>query len=394
VDNKTILFSHHVPFLPLIKSLRSEFDIQTITPQFSQELTNLEIPAKALRDFAAGQQDGAFTWAAHCIRDLPDIVESMNGKYPGLGFFQQNGFPFYYPRLADLGVAVLALDQAKPDLIVVHNDVEPVHRAVALWARERGVPCLHVPHAIYQLVNRTPLGTDVHDIVTASYLAVAGQFQQEWYEKCGADPTHIIQTGLPQFDQWANREQHAPAEARKMLGLNPSGPPVVTYIGTWGQHTNIRGVSDEWQVNYLAFLEAVRDIDVQVLLKVHPRGGQDNWNWYGKQAQEAGVVVLATKDYLDIIIDASDVLLAYGGSNVVLEAAHNPRVRLLTTHGYVDDTAVGKVPITDPEGIRAGIIKAIGSKAPDTGILRGKYLGRCDGHNTERVEALCRELVR
>lgn len=387
-----VLVSHSRDLTKIIRSLRNDrFDIVTITPQQANELSGLEVEATPLREYAKGLENAAFKWAAECVRALPEVTGRLNNNYPGLSLIKKFGDPFYYPRLADLGVAILALDKAKPDLVVLHNDVEPTNRAMALWARERDVPCLHIPHAVYQMINRTPLGTDVHDIVTATHLAVAGPFQREWYEQCGAE--NITETGLPQFDHWANREPGDKRVAMKQLGLDPDGPPVVVYCSTWGQNTNLLGVSNEWQQSYMAFLETCLNLpDIQPVVKCHPRGGEQNWAWHAGQAKEAGVTATITPAHLETVIDAADLFLAYGGSNVLLEAAHRPGLRLMSTHGYEGEKAVIHCPM-DPQDMAVTIAQTLAKKPKATDGLLERFCGPCDGHNTERVIELCHRLL-
>jgi len=388
---KTIVVSHQPTFLPIIRQLSQlGWTIITLTQPYAQELGNQGIEAKPLGAFGGEGQDSAFAWAGACISALSGL--ELNGAGPGpIGWLRQNSVPFYYPRLADMGMIVVCLENLKPDLVLLHNDVEPATRAVALWAKTKSVPCLHIPHAIYQLVNRGPLGTDVHDLVTASNIGVAGPFQRVWYEACGAEPANVRETGLPQFDGWATRQSGDQKKAKKLLGLDPNRP-VVAYGGTWPQGTNAGGLNDEWQFVYFSFLEAANRLGFQAVVKCHPRGGKQNWDWHVQQATEAGLDGVVTPSHLEQVIDASDLFLAPYGSNVLLEAAHNPACRLATTHGYKGDRAVEKVPI-DPDGMAEALGKLLTEEPRPTGTLLAKYLGDRDGLAWQRVVGYCEELA-
>lgn len=390
-----ILSSHFSAFRPILKTLSDQgWELLVMSGQFATELGNTDLEAKPLQQFAQGMQDGAFAWSTAVIQELPKVLDAelRNGVNPIVSdWLRKNAGPFYYPRLADLGMLILALDEAKPDLILLHNDVEPITRAAALWAKGHKVPCLHVPHAIYQMVNRTKLGTDIHDLITASHLAVSGPFQREWYLRCGAKPEQIIVTGLPQHDGWARRNTISQAQARMMLKLDQNGPPVVVWAGTWPQTTNIGGANPEWQIAYTEFIQAMLDLDVQVLIKCHPSGGEQNWQYHARVANDAGLDVTVTPQHLEVCIDAADLMIAYAGSNVLLEASFNPRVRLAATHGYDNDRAVARIPM-DTDGIKAAVSELLSKPPARTGALQTKYLGECDGQNWQRITDVCLKL--
>jgi hypothetical protein len=180
-------------------------------------------------------------------------------------------------------------------------------------------------------------------------------------------------------------------KARKMLQLDP-GRPVVVYASTWPQATNALGIHDEWAVSYLEFLQAVKGLDgVQVIIKLHPRGGQENFNWHVQKAQQYKVECALTPLHNEVVLQAADLVLAYAGSNLILEAAHIPGLRLMTTHGYEDDAVVAKVGI-DHTQMGEAMRVLLSQPAMDTMAMRVKYLGVPDGKATERVIEFVREL--
>ncbi len=389
---KTILISYHPPFIPICKQLAAQgYQFLCLNQEFAKVLSDLDLPAQSIGNFSQGLVDPAFFHAARIIQAVP---RSLNGNSHGLGpqfnEFLAGRLPaFLYPRLSDLALIVLTLDRVKPHLVLLHNDVEPLTRVAALWARQRRVPCVHVPHAIYQDVNRGPAGTDVHDLITASHVAAAGPFQAGWYRQRGE--ADIKETGLPQFDRWHNFQADKP-RARKLLKLNGDGP-VIVYASTWPQATNAQGMNDEWAFTYQNFLQAVGGLSgVQVIVKLHPRSGEDAHKWHAEQAGKYQVPCAVTPLHNELILQAADLLLAYGGSNLVLEAAHVPGLRLMTTHGYTDDPEVTKVPLT-VEGIRGAMIEALQLPAVGTGRFRAKYLGQDDGGASGRISQWVQELA-
>lgn len=383
---KTILVSFHPPFLPVLKKLSQMGHVfVTVHPQFTAQLHNLEIPAKSLAEFGdPSLQAVSFTEAA---RLLLSISQPRNSFEPGaLDFMQKGLHGFLYPRLTDLVFFVLALDRVKPDLLLLHNDVEPLNRVAALWAKERGVPILHVPHAVYLDIEKGNPGDDVHDLVTASHIAVAGWFQRDWYRQ-RSKAVKIAQTGLPQFDRMAIIPKD-PLLARRMLGLEPNRP-VVTYASSWRQETNLLGCHDGVQETFQAILEVIRRLpEFQFVIKLHPR--DQAGGWHQQMADQAGVACLMTAAHTEVVLQASDVLLTYSGSNLILEGSFIPWLRLMATQGYENDPEVLKVQTDppNPEIITQAILSALKMPPANMTAFQSKYLGYTDGRNVERITAL------
>ena len=289
---------------------------------------------------------------------------------------------------------LFAVDTLKSDLFIVHNDVEPLLRLLALYALAHAIPCLHVPHAVYcDTVSRGQAGTDIHDLVTASYVAVAGPYQAEWYESRRLQqrmPTQVIPTGLPQFDRLTTPLMER-RRACQLLRLDQARP-VVMYFSSWRQDTNLLGCHDGVEEAYAAFLAAAKTLpDVQFVIKTHPRG--NNLQQHMQEADKAGVRAVVTDNHLDIILCAADLVLTYESSNVILDAACIPGIRLAAVSGFAQDEAVETLP---PQGAAiAEAIQALLSAPPrDVSLFRHKYLGVVDGKAKDRVAALAAELCK
>ena len=230
-----ILTSQAGNFLPILKQFPNA-EFFTLRQELVQQLSGADLKASPLSAGVFSVQDEAFNSAAQvlCAAKSPKNLPPQAGA-----FFRYNLKAFLYQRLADLSLIVHALDLKKPDIILLHNDVEMHTMAAALWAKTRGVPCLHIPHGVYQDINRGPVGTDIHDLVTASHLAAAGPFQAQWYHRRDQD-LKIKVTGLPQFDWWVDMKMDR-ERARRLLKLDPKRP-VVTFYGHWVRATNKLGL--------------------------------------------------------------------------------------------------------------------------------------------------------
>lgn len=383
-----ILTSYHPPLTPIIKNLaEDDHEILTLHADYAKSLTDLDLEAKPLGVMADGNlQNMAYSVASNI---LGNMKFSENGLGPGISKFMGEGITsFLYPRLSDSMLLLLTLKKTKPDLVILHNDIEPITRMTALWAKSEKVPCLHIPHAIYQDVNRGGIGEDIHDLITASHLAVSGSYQREWYEARGLSSDNIRETGLPQFDAWANLRMTR-ERARRLLKI-PSNASVITYASTWRQDTNILGCNDEWAQSYLNFLEAVKKLDVFPIVKLHPRSDENAVKWHIEKAKEAGVRCVVTHLHLPIVLFASDAILAYGGSNVLLEASFIPNMKLMIICGYSEDEAIVKVGLDD---MAEKIHLSFSSRPSDVRGFQAKYLGIVDGKASDRITDFARELL-
>lgn len=392
--NKTLLISHHPPFIPICRHLAQQgWRFLCLNPEFAKTLADLDLPVKHLGEYTGGLQDRAFSEASRLITAAP-LSLHRNGLGPeAMGFIGQMLPAFLYPRLGDLILLILSLDRAKPDAILLHNDVEPLTRTAALWGKARSIPTLHVPHSVYIDVNRGGIGTDIHDMITASFLAAAGPYQRQWYEARSKE-VKVRETGLPQFDRWATMEFDRERARRKILSRFDPGKPIVVYASTWPQITNALGASDGWAYTYIEFLKAAKNLDLQILVKLHPRSVEDSHRWHAQQMAKLGIsgYLTAMTDYNPLVLAAADLLVVYGGSNLILEGSHVPSLRLMTTAGYETDAEIGQIGAGVSE-----MTTAIGDwlyrPAANTTRLRQKYLGVGDGKASERIgdwiEELC-----
>jgi len=304
-----------------------------------------------------------------------------------------------YSKLIDIALFVELIHNAKPDVILVHNDVEPFTRAAAMWGKVHGIPCVHVPHAVYHNIDNT--GYDLHNIITASHILTSGRYQTEWYQKRGVGEAGIAESGLPQFDKLATKQDFNSQKARQNLGLKDD-LPVICYASSWRQNTNLSGMHDGVEETYQAILECAVKMHgkVQFVIKCHPRG--NNAQWHVEQAQKvkkkAGIedkFVTILHHSLEVCLQASDLLFAYGPSNVLLEGSFVPWLRLACTLGYSKSPEIVKIA-TDPPNVEM-MINAFGAmlSSPPANYdgFRAYYMGRCDGMNSERIVQFIKQLM-
>jgi hypothetical protein len=391
MTEKIILVSPFPEFIPVLKGVYAqdhETRFLTLSADFKRILGDLDLPSAFIgegippqvRELANHTAAGMLSYISslhHTDTRLNDgVLEWLNTRYAG----------YLYPRLGELVMLALAVDAAHPTLCIVHNDVEPLLRMVAQWARGVGVPCLHIPHAIYiDGFERTSLGTDIHDIVTASHIVTAGPYQDNWYTARGGC-THPI--GLPQHDKWATMRVDT-SRARRRLGLD-SYRPVAMFLSSWRQDTNMLGQTDGLNEAYTALLQVMKLLpDIQFIVKLHRSG--NNGDWHVKLAQEANATCLITQMHLDECMQAADAILSYGPSGAVIEGAHLPHLRLLSIGGFQDDPEVITTDYTTV-GMVEALTKALSADPINTKAFQYKYAGVPDGLHTERAIALVRQL--
>lgn len=393
---KTVFVSAHYPMLDIANHLRAAgCQFVTLEAEMKNQLIGLDCKARTLEeslDEDIRKQVPYTSWA---------ILKRLSSSFPA-GMIADDLLTSAadilcaktLPIIGQVVTIALALDKVKPTLCLLHNDIQIPLRAVALWARERGIPCIHVPHAVYQDINRTEPGTDIHDIITSSHIATGGTFQRAWYEAMGADPAIIRDTGMPHLDYWVtNIWNVSRARARRLLDLKAKDT-VITYAATWGQHTSMLGFQDEPQQCYLAFLQAMTGLpNVKLLVKIHPNAGKSNRRWHAETAKQAGVSCQMLLEHLPVALYASDALVAYGGSNVLVEGALVPGLRLVTRYGYDDEPEIYKVGELTAGHFRQVLVECLAKPAPPTDRLLWRFAGRCDGQASRRVAEWGLELM-
>lgn len=399
-ERPRILVSSHPPFLSLVRRLAETCEILTFDNHMAKIVQDSAGPEQEVQVAPLGSKlsleagDQALCAAAACFRRLKP--PSADGLDPGVGsWLKENLFGYFLARLPDLSRLLAGLDEARPDLLLVHNDVEPLLRAAALWARSRARPCLHVPHAIY-LPNPERgqrIGDDVHDLVLADRVAAAGPYQETWFQdryRHWQLPAQIRITGLPQFDQFLKRLQGLPrARARRLFQLKQHRPTVI-YASSWSQQTNLLGCHDQVERAYLAFLEAAAQRRWQVIIKVHPHDSR--LHWHVEQVKAAGLEAQVTAQHLEAVLAAGDLLIAYGPSNVLLEGALLPWLRLMMIDGHHSLEGIPAVA-AQPEAILAASDQLLAKPPADHQPFLLRYLGPVDGQADQRLFEWIQEVL-
>jgi len=270
--------------------------------------------------------------------------------------------------------------------VVMQNDIEEITKTLCLFAAGHGIPSVHVPHAVYLDWGHGEIGYDVHDVVSADWVCVAGWFQAEWYKARGA--RRIDTTGLPQWDIHVELKKARDREAAcRQFKLN-TDKPVVVYYSSWRQETAAQGFHDGIEVAYKSLLQAAKGADWQLLVKTHPSAQVENAEWHAKLADEMKVSCLVTDNHLNATYQVADLVFAFGTSNTIVEAAIYG-IPLASIFGFEADEAV--ITCGDAQKSITGAIEQALSDdwqkwyAGQNEAFLKKYAGDVDGLATERV---------
>lgn len=407
---------------PLLKPLAETFNLALLYPKAAEQAAARGLPVANLAPWADDRTRA---------QSVNEALRLCSGLFPALeagtlakpfedtiGHFSADGtvenlgqwFPNWVLQSVSRQVLRLKLwrrlvDEFDVKICITHEDVCEDTKGMVQFFRTQGVPTLHVPHAVYLDQWRAAPGLDVHDEIACEHLAAAGSFQRDWYVERGFPENEVTITGSPSWDKWSQPPDKV--WARNALKLLPApacadtadrqagahDEPVVVYASSWPQHTSLLGFHGLVAECYEAFLGAAKEAGWQPVVKLHPNAGQASHHEHAKLATEAGVKCLVTPSYLDIVMQAADLVVAMGPSNILIEAALMgvPAVSVL---GYADDEAIITCEL---DGTGAAIERGLSEGwRQEFTELRGpfveKYAYCDDGGATGRVLELVEEL--
>ena len=375
-------------FINIAKALNTteEYEFITMSPGFISALGNMDVKAVDLNSFLTQQEwvsvhVDALLLSAQMIDKVPrrsDLLPVESRKAVSL----EDGalLADIGRRISDFVAMIRCLDVAKPALTIVHNDSDNTTRTIALWSKNNNVPCLHIPHSIYLDSDDRPDG-DIHSILSASHAVASGPFHADWLIRNGMNPGNVWITGLPSFDKVA--EKYNVDQMRRLLKVN-SDFPVITYMSSWRQDTNLLGCHDGVEESYMRFLKAAKELvkdNAQIIVKCHPSG--NNVKWHAGEAECQGVKCIVTDKHLGPIISVSDLIVSYGPSNVIIEAAiMNPMAGLVVIDGFCSDPEVSS--ITEDDDMHAAIAEELSGVTSKARFIN-KYVSFADGKSYERI---------
>lgn len=241
----------------------------------------------------------------------PQKLEGMRDWMPGLTLAHLNEL------YANLYVLERYHDHAGVRGVVVHEDVTPKFRALALWGKAKGIPVIHMPHNnCYAQVQ-----PDIHDKSIADWILAASPYMRDWYAERGFSKERIKVIGFPPWDGWADiditRER-----ARAMFHFD-DGVPTVTLCTGWPQRTNYVDDHSTTEAASHLVLNTAQKLGWNVIWKMHPGDATGQEERYVKLMAMYGINGVVTRDHLAYALKAADMVISTGPSNVLVEAGIN-----------------------------------------------------------------------
>ena len=308
---------------------------------------------------------------------LDHAVPELNSKMP-------KWLPLFFRDQAEAAMVRLAAVDAcfakeKPVGVLVHEDVTSESRALVLYAKEHGVPTLHLPHANHFLKART---TDIHSQITAEHMAFYGEYMADWY---GVPGTRV---GAPQWD-WLYHDIKIPTKeiARRGMGI-VDGTKTLTYATTWFQMTSVFGKgADDLEAAWLRMLEAAKTLKAFLIVKMHPGEQANQEKHYEEGMKKAEVHGAIMRQNTEWALRAADCVIVQGPSNVGVEAAilGTPVVELYQ-YG-------ARYPEWGPSGTWGeDLVQKIEAATPNPEFVRRilDHPGEATEHAVEWVRGICK----
>ncbi|MDZ7732168.1 MAG: hypothetical protein U5R31_02865 [Acidimicrobiia bacterium] len=207
------------------------------------------------------------------------------------------------------------LAHTAPEVVVTTRDQQPLPAALAMAARERGIPSLALQHGSMAPVVNLP--------VNVFRYAVWGDYTRDELVAEGADPDRLVACGSPRHDALLRQASRRTAqEARTRLGL-ATDRPVFVYFSSGHARVLPRDVLEAMET-WIARIASMLGPTWAVVVKPHPSESAQPW-------RNAGVTVLGTDP--DTTTDALVAATVVGGSyTTVLEEAtllRRPALQLL-----------------------------------------------------------------
>ncbi len=273
---------------------------------------------------------------------------------------------WWAPCVARVRRQTLALDRlhgaAPLDLVVLHEEFTPSYRPIVLWAKARGVPSLHVPHAAW-LWEGPALETWPFASLIADYQVYPSRRVLD--RQVGYAPGPLPKgrvTGNPAFDGYASfAEEMATmrASVRRRLGL-PAGAWVVAFLSSevWKGNPAWKLIDGDVQSVYAAFLRVMlgrRSEGWVPVLKPYPAPDLSGHRSRHRETEQRvdAVAPVEWTGRLSDLLPALDAVVAYGSTNAVIECVM-AGVSVVAIRGFAGEPGLREADDT-PESIERAL---------------------------------------
>lgn len=402
MTDKTIIITGVGPTRTLFAELDKIYDVAVYDQGHAQQLAHahggrdVKCPMNGAQQalFEKARNDAAIMTADVVKVAKQGLSFSLNGNKPQSLKVESWLSGLMMAHLVDLYVNMRVLDAYVENTeisgIVVHEDVTPKFRALALWGKARSIPVIHIPHNNCYATVRP----DIHDQSVADWILASGPYMRDWYAARGFSKERIKITGYPGWDDWADVPLDR-ARARATLHIEPE-ETVVTLCTGWPQRTNF--VDDHSMTEAMVHLtmDAARDEGWRIIWKLHPGDVQGQEQHGANFAARYGLDAIVTRDHLPYAIKAADVVVSTGPSNVLVEAGlGNVPPALFNLRGYAFDRTPPWVIEPNKEAIKATVNKLVSSDewAKKRAAFVRRYAFRDDGKAGERAMRQIKRII-
>lgn len=168
---------------------------------------------------------------------------------------------------------ITALDELAAEfpleLMLVNEDWMPFSRCCVQWAKQKGLPSLHLEHNPFLNFPST-----IHSLQHSDHMAIFGHLSREVFALAGYDLARLHSTGLPQFDQLIaehDNRLHWRDFICSRHGLD-SARPIVVYGTTWFAGLSFLEDSDNPECVLSAYFKAIKTLGnkAQHIIKDRP----------------------------------------------------------------------------------------------------------------------------
>ena len=333
----------------------------------------------------------------------PSFVTSL--KYKDVPLYRVlerrfiNYFSFRLPLLAKLCENMQKnIKTLNPDILVLMEDVTPPIRLLSKICKGQGIPVLVLQHGA---VAGDIGGFHVMPL-EADKQAVWGEIPQEWHVKRGKDIESQVITGNYRFDPIARGYAVNREEVYRQLGID-SNKGVIVFGTDW--YTGF-SVSYTWEMNEDFIRQALEALvpyrDMQIVVKLHPTRHQEYSKIVAEIANEVGLEVILTKDYLWELLSICDLLIC-GNSTIGMEAMFFAKPVILVNLYNIPEIPYeayqAALGVRNPGDFRSAIDLALHDpkvraelELNQKRFLEG-YTYKRDGQASNRVACLIMEMV-
>ncbi len=192
----------------------------------------------------------------------------------------------------------------RPRVFVCMEDATPVNRCVSRVLREGGAQVVILQHG---LLAQDMAGFYLMPI-EGSIQGVWGRYYLEWHSERGKDPSILVVTGNPNFENIRPQEREL-VSVREKLGLEINRPMILIGTSRYSGSRSISTVEKELRFFDGVYSGLSGEMGYQIVTKMHPSCGKSYYEMAMQAATKNQVKTILTKDHLRELLALAQVLV-------------------------------------------------------------------------------------